>query len=207
MVDINVALPSINDLLNGKSVPSISFKDAKVGDSFTGTIVGAEVAQVRNYETGDPEFWEDGKPKTQIVVTLATTYSDNAEDDGERKVYLFGQKLQAAKAALKEAGLDRLENGTKFTITYSGTKPSSNKKYNDVKLYSISLVKGTSNPAVDTLLASGAEAVSDSDKLSAEQIEKIKKLSSAGLNDEEIAESMHLNRYSVISVLETDKPF
>jgi uncharacterized protein with beta-barrel porin domain len=206
MVDINVALPDPNSLLNGKSVPSISFKDAKVGDAYTGTITALETAQVRNYESGEPEFWEDGNPKLQIVVTLATSYGDGAEDDGERKVYLFGQKLQAAKAALKEAGLTKLEIGSSFTITYSGTKPSSNKKYNDVKLYSIAIVKGTSNPAVDTLLAQGAKAADD-DKLSAEQIEKIKKLSGAGLNDEEIAESMHLNRYSVIAVLEADKPF
>lgn len=204
MVEIN--LPDPNSLLNGKSVPSISFKDAKVGDAYTGTITALETAQVRNYESGEPEFWEDGNPKLQIVVTLATTYGDGVEDDGERKVYLFGQKLQAAKAALKEAGLQKLEIGSSFTITYSGTKPSSNKKYNDVKLYSIAIVKGTSNPAVDTLLAQGAKAA-DGDKLSAEQIEKIKKLSGAGLNDEEIAESMHLNRYSVIAVLEADKPF
>jgi uncharacterized protein with beta-barrel porin domain len=207
MVDINVALPDPNSLLNGKSVPSISFKDAKVGDSYTGTITALETAQVRNYESGEPEFWEDGNPKLQIVVTLATTYGDGAEDDGERKVYLFGQKLQAAKAALKEAGLTKLELGSSFTITYSGTKPSSNKKYNDVKLYTIAIVKGTSNPAVDTLLGQGAEPVAESAKLSAEQIKKIETLSESGFNDEEIAEAMKLNRYDVVAVLSANKPF
>jgi uncharacterized protein with beta-barrel porin domain len=206
MVDINVALPDPNSLLNGKSVPSISFKDAKVGDAYTGTITALETAQVRNYESGEPEFWEDGNPKLQIVVTLATTYGDGAEDDGERKVYLFGQKLQAAKAALKEAGLAKLEIGSNFTITYSGTKPSSNKKYNDVKLYTIAIVKGTSNPAVDTLLAQGAKAA-EGDKLSAEQIEKVNKLSEAGFTDEEIAETMGVNKYAVTSALEANKPF
>jgi uncharacterized protein with beta-barrel porin domain len=206
MVDINVALPDPNSLLNGKSVPSISFKDAKVGDAYTGTITALETAQVRNYESGEPEFWEDGNPKLQIVVTLATTYGDGAEDDGERKVYLFGQKLQAAKAALKEAGLAKLEIGSSFTITYSGTKPSSNKKYNDVKLYTIAIVKGTSNPAVDTLLAQGAKAA-EGDKLSAEQIEKVNKLSEAGFSDEEIAETMGVNKYAVVAALESNKPF
>jgi uncharacterized protein with beta-barrel porin domain len=207
MVDINVALPDPNSLLNGKSVPSISFKDAKVGDSYNGTITALETAQVRNYESGEPEFWEDGNPKLQIVVTLATTYGDGAEDDGERKVYLFGQKLQAAKAALKEAGLTKLEIGSSFTITYSGTKPSSNKKYNDVKLYTIAIVKGTSNPAVDTLLAQGAKPAAEGDKLSAEQIAKVNKLSEAGFSDEEIAETMGVNKYAVVSALESNKPF
>lgn len=197
MVDINIALPDPNSLLNGKSVPSISFKDAKVGDSYTGTITALETAQVRNYESGEPEFWEDGNPKLQIVVTLSTEYGDGAEDDGDRKVYLFGQKLQAAKQALKEAGLQKLELGSKFTITYSGTKPSSNKKYNDVKLYTIAIAKGTSNPAVDTLLAQGAKAADDGDKLSPEQISKISKLSVNGFSDEEIAEAMSVNVYSV----------
>lgn len=197
MVDINIALPDPNSLLNGKSVPSISFKDAKIGDAYTGTITALETAQVRNYESGEPEFWEDGNPKLQIVVTLSTEYGDGAEDDGDRKVYLFGQKLQAAKQALKEAGLQKLELGSKFTITYSGTKPSSNKKYNDVKLYTIAIAKGTSNPAVDTLLAQGAKPTDDGDKLSPEQISKISKLSVNGFSDEEIAEAMSVNVYSV----------
>lgn len=199
MVDMNVALPDPNALLTGKSVPSISFKDAKVGDSFTGVISELETAQVRNYETGDPEFWEDGKPKLQIVVTLETAYGDGADDDGQRKVYLFGQKLQAAREALKAAGLDKLEIGSEFTITYSGTKPSSNKKYNDVKLYSIAVKKGTSNPAVDTLLAQGAKPASD--KLSDEQVEKIKKLNASNFDVSEIASMVKVTEAQVNEVL------
>lgn len=204
MVEIN--LPDPNSLLNGKSVPSISFKDAKVGDAFTGTITGLETSQVRNYEDSTIlETWPDGSPKLQVVVTLATDYADNEEDDGERKLYLFGQKLAAAKAALKEAGLDKLELGTVLTITYSGTKPSSNKKYNDVKLYKIDLKKGTSNPAVDTLLAQGAKAADEGDKLTPAQIAKIEKLSNGGFSDEEIAEALELNLYAVKNY--TAKPF
>lgn len=201
MVDINVALPDPNDLLNGKSIPSISFKDAKVGDSFTGIIAELETAQVRNYETGEPEFWDDGNAKLQIVVTLDTEYSDNAEDDGQRKVYLFGQKLAAAKSALKAAGVDKLEKGSTFTITYSGTKPATNKKYNDVKLYSIDIVPAKSNPAVDNLLAAGAKPVVEGDKLTAEQVQKAQKLSDAGFQDEEIAETMGVNKYAVTAAL------
>lgn len=206
MVDVNIALPDPNALLAGESVPSISFKDAKVGESFTGTITALETAPVRNYETGEPEFWDDGNPKLQIVVTLDTEYGDGAEDNGKRKVYLFGQKLAAAKQALKDADMKKMELGTKFTITYSGTKPSSNKKYNDVKLYTIALVKGTSNPAVDTLLAQGAKPADDGDKLSKEQVSKVQKLSANGFSDEEIAEAMGVNLYSVKAIT-ADEPF
>ena len=201
MVEIN--LPDPNSLLVGKSVPSISFKDAKVGDSFTGIITGLETSQVRNYEDSTKlEFWDDGSPKLQVVVTLATEYGDGNEDDGERKLYLFGQKLTAAKTALKEAGMDKLELGTNLTITYSGTKPSSNKKYNDVKLYKIDLKKGTSNPAVDTLLAAGAKPVEEDDKLDAETIGKIEKLSANGFSDEDIFDALKgkANLYSIVKI-------
>jgi hypothetical protein len=202
MVDINSALPDPNSLLTGKSVPSISFKDAKVGDSFTGVITDLETAQVRNYETGDPEFWEDGNPKLQIVVTLATEYGDGGEDDGERKVYLFGQKLQAAKAAMKEANVTKLEKGFQFTISFAGEKPSSNKKYNNIKLYGIAIVPSKSNPAVDAVLAVGGTPVADGDKLSAEQVAKVKKLAEAGFDSPDIAETMKVNLYAVEAILD-----
>lgn len=202
MVDINVALPDPNSLLTGKSVPSISFKDAKVGDSFTGVITDLETAQVRNYETGDPEFWEDGNPKLQIVVTLATEYGDGAEDDGERKVYLFGQKLQAAKVAMKEAGIEKLEKGFQFTIAFVGEKPSSNKKYNNIKLYGITIVPSKSNPAVDAVLAVGGKPAVEDGKLSAEQVAKVKKLAEAGFDSPDIAETMKVNLYAVEAILD-----
>jgi len=202
MVDMNIMLPDPNSLLTAQSVPSISFKDAKVGDAYTGTITNLETAQVRNFETGDPEYWEDGNPKLQIVVTLATDYLDGdvEGDDGTRKVYLFGQKLQAAKQAMKEAGVAKLEKGFVFTIKFAGEKPSSNKKYNNVKLYEITLAKGASNPAVDALLASGATEVAD--KLTPEQYDKAKKLEAAGFVAEEIASTMGVNKYAVVAALE-----
>lgn len=201
MVDMNIMLPDPNSLLTAQSVPSISFKDAKVGEAYTGTISNLETAQVRNFETGDPEFWEDGNPKLQIVVTLATDYLDpDVEgDDGTRKVYLFGQKLQAAKQAMKEANVTKLEKGFVFTIKFAGEKPSSNKKYNNVKLYEITLAKGNGNPAVDALLNMGAEVA---EKLTPAQVDKAKKLEAAGFVAEEIAETMGVNKYAVVQALE-----
>jgi hypothetical protein len=208
MVNIDeVNLPDPNDLLSSKSVPSVSFKDAKVGDSFTGTITNLETAQVRNYDSGEPEFWDDGKPKLQIVVTLDTDYIDPEleGDDGTRKVYLAGQKLTAAKQAMKEAGIQKLEKGFKFTISYVGTKPSSNKKYNDVKLYGIAIVPSKSNVDVDALLADtvGATPVkTDAPALTDDQKSKITKLSAAGFSDDEIAEALGVNKYAVVGFLE-----
>jgi hypothetical protein len=212
MVEYNEALPDPNSLLGTKSVPSLSFKDVEVGTRFEGVITDLRTVQVRNYD--DPnklEYWDDGKPKLQIEVTIATSYNDPTldEDDGTRRVYLFGQKLQAAKAEMKAKGIDKLEKGFKFAIEFTGTKPSSNKRYNDVKLYAIEVTPSKSNPDVDALLADqGAKPVASSSKatgakLSSAQVEKAQKLASAGFNAGEIAETMGVSEDSIASVLDT----
>lgn len=208
MVEINTEmLPDPNDLLGTRSIPSISFKDVKVGTSFTGTITDLRTVQVRSYDTGEPEFWDDGKPKLQIEVTLATSYLDASleGDDGTRRVYLFGQKLAAAKQEMKNKGFSKLEKGMKFTISFVGEKPASNKKYNNVKLYGIELEQGTSNPEVDALLGDVLGATpTDGGKLTAAQITKVKKLATAGFVAEEIAESLSVNKYLIDQVLDNE---
>jgi len=208
MVEINTELlPDPNDLLGTRSIPSISFKDVKVGTAFTGTITDLRTVQVRSYDTGEPEFWDDGKPKLQIEVTLATSYLDASleGDDGTRRVYLFGQKLAAAKQEMKNKGFSKLEKGMKFTISFVGEKPASNKKYNNVKLYGIELEAATSNPDVDALLGEVLDAKPvEGGKLTAAQITQVKKLATAGFVSEEIAESLSVNKYLVDQVLDNE---
>ena len=200
MVEIN--LPDPNDLLASVSVPSLSFKDAKIGTSYTGTIIDLQTVQVRDFATGDPKFWDDGKPQLQVQVTLDTDLRDPEIDDdnGERRVYLFGQKLIAAKAALKESGLAKFELGTEFTIKLSGEKPAKTKGFNPVKQYEISVKKGTSNPAVDALLEVGAKPVA-SGKLSDAQIAKANKLDAAGFDHSEIAATLGVSEDDVRGAL------
>jgi DNA-directed RNA polymerase specialized sigma24 family protein len=206
MVDFNQALPDANDLLVGSSVPSLSFKDAVVGDSFTGIITDLRTVQVRNYE--DPtklEFWDDGKPKLQIEVTLATGYADGSdpEDDGSRRVFLFGQKLRAAQDEMRKKGIKKLERGSKMTITLSGTKPSANKRYNDVKMYSIELEASASNPAVDALLSMGASPIVDAtiEALTDKQLKVAQTLQSNGFTSAEIAENLGVSVAAVDAVI------
>jgi hypothetical protein len=195
MTEINEILPSVDDLLAGGGSKSLSFKDFKVGDSYEGTITSLRTVQVRNYD--DPtklEFWDDGKPKLQIEVTLDTDYKDPADDDdtGERRVFLFGQKLTAAKEELKRKGFSKLEIGSHFRITLTGTKPAKNPRYNDVKLYGIEISVPVSNPAVDALLASGATEVKGGkiDQLTPKQVSIANTLQSNGFDASEIAENL-----------------
>jgi hypothetical protein len=211
MVEINTeVLPDPNDLLGTRSVPSISFKDASVGDAFTGVITDLRTVQVRSYDSGELEFWDDGKPKLQIEVTLATDYLDPSldADDGTRRVYLFGQKLAAATQEMKSNGLSKLEKGMKFTIKFTGTKPSSNKKYNDVKLYGIEIEEAKSNSEVDALLTEMSEdkpaKKTTGAKLTAAQVEKAKKLANAGFTSEEVAEAMSVNKYLIDELIDSE---
>lgn len=194
MVDVSQVLPDPNDMLSSTSVPSLSFKDAKVGTAFTGVITDLETVQVRDFATGDPKFWDDGKPQLQIAVTLDTDYRDAEieEDDGTRRVYLFGQKLTAAKQAMKEAGITKLEKGFTFTISLVGEKPAKVKGYNPVKLYGITIVPSKSNAGVDALLAetTGAKPVAKAGKLTEDQIAKITKLDASGFDASEIASTL-----------------
>lgn len=188
-------LPDANDLLAGSSVPSLSFKDTSVGEGYEGTITGLRTVQVRNYE--DPtklEFWDDGKPKLQIEVTLSTTYADpsDPDDDGSRRVFLFGQKLRAAQEEMRKKGIKKLEVGSTFKITLVGTKPSTNKRYNDVKLYGIEILPATSDAAVDALLSVGAKPVKGAkiEGLDAKQQKVAETLQANGFTAEEIAENL-----------------
>lgn len=197
MSEYTEVLPDANDLLAGSSVPSLSFKDLAVGDSYEGVITGLRTVQVRNYE--DPtklEFWDDGKPKLQIEVTLSTSYADptDSDDEGSRRVFLFGQKLRAAQDEMRKKGLKKLEIGSQFIITLTGTKPSANKRYNDVKLYGIEINPAKSDSAADALLAAGATPVAKKDgkiaKLDAKQTKVAETLQSNGFTAEEIAENL-----------------
>jgi hypothetical protein len=189
------SLPDASDLLVGSSVPTLSFKDVAVGEGYEGTVISARTVQVRNYE--DPtklEFWDDGKPKLQIEVTLATDYADQTDpdDDGSRRVFLFGQKLRAAQEEFRKKGLKKLEAGYHFKIVLTGTKPSQNKRYNDVKLYSIEINPATSDAAVDALLEAGAKPVKGGkiEKLDAKQLKVAETLQSNGFTADEIAENL-----------------
>ena len=208
MTDYTENLPGVDDLLGGVSVPSLSFKDTKVGEGYQGTIVDLRTVQVRNYE--DPtklEFWDDGKPKLQIEVTLATSYADptDPDDDGRRRVFLFGQKLKATKDEMAKKGIKKLELGSTLKITLSGTKPSQNKRYNDVKLYAIEITPGTSKPDVDSLLGSmGATPAASGGKietLDSKQTKVAETLQSNGFTAAEIAENLGVSVSAVENVL------
>ena len=120
----------------GTSVPSLSFKDAPVGTTYTGTITEpASLVQSRDYETGEPAFWdvEQKQPKMSAVLRLAVK-----ELDGEERS-VWAQKPSALFAALADAQRAagaRFEAGGTLAIKYTGDKPNAkNPRLNPAKQY------------------------------------------------------------------------
>lgn len=125
------------DPFASESAPSLSFKRAKEGDSYTGTVASLPVVmQQRNFEDGTAEVWPDGNPKQ--VVTF------KVEIDGEI-LSVWAKKPSSLFKALQEAQKDaggRLAVGDTLTITWESSEPNKkNPKLNDAKIYSAKLVK------------------------------------------------------------------
>lgn len=92
------------------------------GTSYTGIITDVTMRQSRKYESTDLDTWDDGTPKMQIVLTLATDYRDQAQqdDDGTRMVSInlwSGQK-KALVTACKAAGVFEPQLGQRFTAVH-----------------------------------------------------------------------------------------
>src|SRR5690349_10440372 len=85
-----------------------------VGTRVGGRVVkDAQEIQQRDFDSGELLFWDDGKPRMQLVVTVATDEADPADpdDDGERAIYVKSQMLQATRQACRRAKKFAIEEG------------------------------------------------------------------------------------------------
>lgn len=150
---------SLDDLLAGGGGRTAKFPT--IGASITGRVVTAETRQQKSFDTGEPEFWSDGNPKLQIVVTLATDQRDPAdpEDDGQRNVYLkgWGQQLNALRAAVAKAGAKNVAPGGVLTVTYIRDGEIKQRGFNALKEYDITYA-APSQAALGDLLGGGQQA-------------------------------------------------
>lgn len=113
---------SIADALSGGS-RYVKWDEVGKGVAVTGTIVNVDMRQARKFQSTDLDFWDDGKPKMQAVITMSTTQRDplDPEDDGTRSisVNLWSGQKQALAAACKAAGVNEPQPGQQFTATWA----------------------------------------------------------------------------------------
>lgn len=113
-------MSSLADALRGGS-PFLKWEIP--GTSYTGTITDVEMRQARKFQSTELDFWDDGSPKLQCVLTLATDYRDAAydDDDGTRmlSINLWSGQKKALIAACKAAGVPEPQVGQKLTVTHT----------------------------------------------------------------------------------------
>lgn len=94
------------------------------GASVTGTITGSREVGATEFGTGQPVISKfTGKQLMKTVITLQTTLHDDADDDGQRSVWIkqWGDQARAFGAAVRDAGFTPGE-GDVLTVTLKGTK-------------------------------------------------------------------------------------
>lgn len=126
-------LQSANDFLAGGG-KSFNFGNAQLGfkrlqKPFGGVIVSDPVvSQVTNFTTKQPEFWPDGRPREQLMVTIDTLQGpyperEDADDDGKRTLYVKGSMVNPFRQAVQKGngGRGALEVGGLLLGCHTGT--------------------------------------------------------------------------------------
>lgn len=117
-------LSSLGDLLAGNSAKAYFGANSQPGDSVTGVIEKIETTQVNDFQTKQPAFWNDGRPKEQIHVIIQTQLRDPSvdDDDGRRSLWIkgWGIQLKAFREACRQAGVKIPKLGDTITERFVG---------------------------------------------------------------------------------------
>lgn len=157
------SVPSVDPddfLMSGGSV---SAKFPKIGHSYTGIVLSKRSEQQRDYDDNAKMlFWDNGKPKMQVIVELQTdaqgTFDRNGnpeeveDDDGIRSFYVRGEMQRAIRDGVRRSGAQTLELFGKLTITHSAIGKQDNPRYNPPKLYKAEFIPASRIPKNDPLL-------------------------------------------------------
>lgn len=80
-----------DDFLNESGGPPAA-KFPSVGAEIEGDVIAARVGTARKFGTREPDTWEDGSPKQQLIVDIRTA-------DGDLRIYC----KEALRIAIREA--------------------------------------------------------------------------------------------------------
>lgn len=117
-------LSSLDELLAGNSAKAYFGANSQPGDTVTGVIEKIETTQVNDFQTKQPAFWNDGRPKEQIHVIIQTQLRDPSvdDDDGRRSLWIkgWGIQLKAFREACMQAGVKTPKPGDTVTERFVG---------------------------------------------------------------------------------------
>ncbi|MGL4941420.1 MAG: hypothetical protein ACRC44_08760 [Bifidobacterium asteroides] len=126
----SMGLGSLDDLMAGNSAPAFFTKGSKQGDTVSGVVEKIEVTQMRDFQTQQPAYWNDGKPKEQIHIIIQTSLRDPAvdDDDGRRSLWVkgWGLQLKALREACRQAGVKSPRVGDTVAERFTGYRQEGN---------------------------------------------------------------------------------
>lgn len=128
---VPLAQGTIDDFYNQPATgggPSISWKDKPLGTTYAGfvarDVTRADIQQQVNFQTKQPEFYRDGRPKFVMKVPLKVQASAEFPE-GEAVYYVRGQARDELVRAMAEAGVEGApQGGATIVVTLVQRKPS-----------------------------------------------------------------------------------
>jgi hypothetical protein len=142
-----VTITDPNDFLLSSGVPS--FKFDKHGDTAKGQVISLDMQQQRDFTTQAPMTWDDGRPRQQLRIVLATDTRDGDNDNGHRAIYVKGNMQAAVRDAVKAADASKIEVGGTLAVRYAGDGEPPKRGLNPPKEYKAKYEPPTVTTAVD----------------------------------------------------------
>ena len=103
-----------DDFLNESAPPAAKFPD--VGSTVDGDVIAAKVGVARKVGTSEPDTWEDGTPKRQLLVDLRT------DSNGDVRLYCKEAMRVAIREAVQATG-GKLADGGRLTVKRTDDTP------------------------------------------------------------------------------------
>lgn len=146
----------VNDFIMGGGAPSAKFE--AIGTVHRGTILDFNKSSQTDIQTGEPVYWNDGRPKEQVIITIQTDERDQDidDDDGRRRFYVKGNMQAAVRDAVRKSGAKRLEVGGMLAVQYHADGEAKKAGFNKPKLYTAEYRAPVSN--VDSLIGGDTPA-------------------------------------------------
>ena len=174
------------------------------GTTYTGIITDVTMRQSRKYESTELDAWDDGTPKMQVVLTIATDYRDQAQqdDDGTRmaSINLWSGQKKALVAACKAAGVPEPQIGQRFTATHVSGIGNAKAP----RVYEYTLAAGPTGVAAVLDVEPAATPAAPE---AANPVETAKQLLAAGLSTQEAAAASGLPETVVAALANMTAPF
>lgn len=216
-----IGLGSLDDLMAGNSAPAFFTKDSKQGDTVSGVVEKIEVTQMRDFQTQQPAYWNDGKPKEQIHIIIQTSLRDPAvdDDDGRRSLWVkgWGLQLKALREACRQAGVKSPRVGDTVAERFTGYRqegnaPQPSKVYEfkvTAKDQASDLISGAAaSPAA--MPASAVRQTPQAQPVQAmppaaptpQQVQQVRQLAAAGNSMQRVGELTGLAYQQVVEILQ-----